>query len=262
MSEASISQPTLHIPILYGSQTGNSESCAKSLAASLPSKLYNSGDITPSQIKITSTAEQLDDFLELDKAPWTRFVIIICSSYGVGQAPLGCWKFRDLCDAILDSGNEGKEDPKMKELDGIQYAMLGLGDSKYSTFFKNPTTLDKALQKKGALRVGTLGKADASGEGSQAQSNVMKEWCNDIIKVVKDQVVDVVLHESLQEKKDIEEKLCHAKSFTCMLCKELFDDWEDEDEELKKTSAGGMNNFVIALIAVLAILIAMYMKKF
>ena len=30
---------------------------------------------------------QLDDFLELERAPWTRLVVIITSSYGVGQAP-------------------------------------------------------------------------------------------------------------------------------------------------------------------------------
>mmetsp|Transcript_19514 Transcript_19514/g.24585 ORF Transcript_19514/g.24585 Transcript_19514/m.24585 type:complete len:187 (+) Transcript_19514:67-627(+) len=168
-------KPSLHIPILYGSQTGNSQSCAESLAESLPTTLHKS--FSSSAIKITSTAKDLDDFLESDRADWPRLVVIICSSYGVGQAPLGCWKFRDLCDAILENDDSSAD----TRLVGLKYAMLGLGDSKYSTFFLNPTALDTALSKAGAERIGSLGKADASGVGDKVQSKVMEEWCENII---------------------------------------------------------------------------------
>lgn len=190
--------PNLHIPILYGSQTGNSQSCAESLAESLPTTLYKS--FSSSAIKITSTAKDLDDFLETDRAKWPRLVVIICSSYGVGQAPLGCWKFRDLCDAILEN-DDSDADTRLK---GLKYAMLGLGDSKYTTFFLNPTALDSALSKAGAERIGSLGKADASGVGDKVQSKVMEKWCEDIIPEIV-RVVKDFLGESEDEKKLIEQ---------------------------------------------------------
>jgi sulfite reductase alpha subunit-like flavoprotein len=130
---------------------------------------------------------QLDDFLELERCRWTRLVVIIASSYGVGQAPLGGYRFRDLCDAWLlersQKAEGGEADAAVNRgrvLDGVRYALCGLGDSKYTTFFKNPTVIDSALQAAGAVRVGELGKADASGVGDAAQSVVIERWIDGI----------------------------------------------------------------------------------
>ena len=151
------------ILVLYGSQTGNSEQAAIDLAEKAPSKLSND-DVT-----VTARHMQLDDFLEIERAKWPRLVVIITSSYGVGQAPLGCYKFRAMCDEIGKRKLSGM-------LDGVSYAMCGLGDSKYTTFFQNPSTINASLLAAGACRAGLLGKADASGEGEDEQGKVIQRW--------------------------------------------------------------------------------------
>ncbi|GKY91441.1 hypothetical protein MPSEU_000116400 [Mayamaea pseudoterrestris] len=156
------------IYFLYGSQTGNSEQAALDLCNDAVEKL--------SKFCIEPIHMQLDDFLELQECKWTRLVVIVVSSYGVGQAPLGSWRFRELCDAWL----EQKHEQETKLLDGVQYALCGLGDSKYTTFFKNPTVIDHGLTSVGAQRVGPLGKADASGKSQAAQSRVIDEWSRNI----------------------------------------------------------------------------------
>lgn len=289
-SKTTTQQHTLHIPIFYGSQTGNSQSCAETLASTLPKTLLSHQQKTQQnqqkhQIKITSSAKQLDDFLEFDHASWPRYFIIICSSYGVGQAPLGCWKFRELCDAILDDNNILMNDNDndndtttntttntskkgmMKEttLQGIQYSMLGLGDSKYSTFFLNPTAIDSALHKVGAVRIGKLGKADASGTGDNIQSVVMNKWCEDIVLDIMDQILNVIVKESEEDRECMECLLKKAKEETGYLCKEIFDDWEEEGGSGGGKQVGkgnySTNGFMILVVVVLAVLVALTMKK-
>jgi sulfite reductase alpha subunit-like flavoprotein len=104
--------------------------------------------------------------------------IIIVSSYGVGSAPLGAYRFRELCDAWSNLYGDKNDNPKI--LDGCQFAMCGLGDSKFPTFFENPTKMNESLMLVGAKRVGPLGKADASGTGKEVQANVIDRWMDGI----------------------------------------------------------------------------------
>ena len=115
---------TTEILILYGSQTGNSESAAHEIADQFPTKLAPmvKNDVKP-------TVMTLDDFLETHHAPWTPIIIIVCSSYGVGQAPLGARRFREVCDALLERKSENTY---AKLLNGVRYFLLGLGDSHYT----------------------------------------------------------------------------------------------------------------------------------
>lgn len=173
--------------VLYGSQTGNSEQAALDVCAKAPEKLspqvIQKRTGTPEQIVVQMKAMPLDDFLEMDHAQWTRLVVIITSSYGLGQAPLGCYRFRELCDewvSRLSSSQQGNCATSMRPLEGIQFALLGLGDSKYTTFFHNPTKIDQALRLAGAQRIGPLGKADASGTGDDEQLKVIERWIDDV----------------------------------------------------------------------------------
>mmetsp|Transcript_26915 Transcript_26915/g.41727 ORF Transcript_26915/g.41727 Transcript_26915/m.41727 type:complete len:228 (-) Transcript_26915:115-798(-) len=213
------------ILVLYGSQTGNSEAAAKQIATLIPGKLS----------KCSARHMQLDDFLEYEEAKWSRLVIICTSSYGVGQAPLGCYRFRELCDEIL------AKDGSNKMLDGLMYAMLGLGDSKYTTFFQNPTAIDKALTMAGATRVGSLGKADASGN----QLEVIDEWIDGIFSHLEKAVAVSVSGEAA-------DKLSTAQSNTRKMCMQLFPQF------FENSSGSGNNNpMVIAAIFVLIVAIIM-----
>lgn len=217
---------------MYGSQTGNSEQAAIDLAEKIPEKLSVGMDVTARHM-------QLDDFLEIERAKWPRLVVIITSSYGVGQAPLGCYKFRAMCDAIAERKLSGM-------LEGVSYAMCGLGDSKYTTFFQNPSTINAALLTAGAWRVGLLGKADASGEGEDEQAKVIQRW------------VDThwtKLARVLAEDPPAPEKLESAQKKTLELCEELFDDFAPK----KVGGFGGMMTIIVPII--LAILGAFLFGK-
>lgn len=176
----------------------------------------------------------LDDFLEVEHAQWTRLVIIICSSYGVGQAPIGARKFREVCDVILErfgyddvtttnddtnNNNNNKKGDDDKMLTGVTYALLGLGDSHYTTFFRNPTTIENALSTVGATRVGELGKADASGTGNMEQSKVIERWVDSIWKDLQ-----TIIDKPMTEEEELKLQKAHAQ--TWKLCLELYKEWK------------------------------------
>lgn len=175
------------------------------IAEALPEKLS-----TPS-LTISSRHMQLDDFLELHEAQWTRLVVICCSSYGVGAAPLGGYRFREYCNALLAPNKKYKD-----QLQGLQFALLGLGDSKYTTFFENPKTTDEALQAASARRVGELGKADASAD----QMAIIEKWIDGIWPS---------LQQALQEEPLSEKRLEEMKHDTLALCKELDSEFMAEE---------------------------------
>jgi sulfite reductase alpha subunit-like flavoprotein len=236
---------TLHIQILYGSQTGNSEAAAQNLSSVLPAKLSNAS------IVVTCTAMELDDFLEKTRAAWTPLCVIVCSSYGVGQAPIGAWKFRELCDLILKT-------PEYEGVfKGLRYAMLGLGDSKYTTFFQNPTALDSALTKAGAERIGPLGKADASGTGDNVQLKVIEDWSENIIADLK-KVVQKFSAMDDSTWRELNQDMKTIQGNTGDLCSLIYKDWQKKEG----VAALGQNTLLIALMVPLILAIAVaYIKS-
>ena len=218
------------ILILYGSQTGNSEAAAKQIAKLIPEKLS----------KCNARDMQLDDFIEYEEAKWSRLVIIVTSSYGVGQAPLGCYRFREFCDNIL------AKDGANKMLDGLTYAMLGLGDSKYTTFFQNPTAIDKALTMAGATRLGPLGKADASGD----QLEVIDEWIDGIFSYLEKRV-------SIPTTDESSDKLIIAQSNTRTMCMQLFPHFFADSSDSGNNNAMMMGAIFVLVVA----MIMMFMQS-
>lgn len=218
------------ILVLYGSQTGNSEEAAKRIAHEIPNHIP-----TP----WTARPMQLDDFLEFETAAWTPIVIVVTSSYGVGGPPMGCGMFRQLCDAIL-------EQQRSHILDGIRYFMLGLGDSTYTTYFQNPARIDEALTVAGAMRVGELGKADASGPQLELIQGWMDEelWPN-----LKQVVVNWKVG-------DGEEDVCQkAKERTWDLCLKVLPQLSEEVEDGSKDNGNVMLKWIAVAVLVIAILL-------
>ncbi len=71
-----------------------------------------------------TTCIQLDDLLEVCHAAYTKALVIFVSSYGVGQAPLGAYRFQSFTEALLAKNDDGGS---AKILEGFRYANLGLG---------------------------------------------------------------------------------------------------------------------------------------
>lgn len=245
-------EDTLDIPVLFCSQTGNASDAAENLAEKIPEYLS-----TPTT-KITSHAVTLDDFLDVElrktQAQMPTIFCVVCSSYGVGQAPLGGYKFRELCDYIISSQDKDKgtvsDGNRVSTLwEGCRYAMLGLGDSKYITYFGNPTALDGGLSKAGALRIGKLGKADVSGTDKQA--NVIERWSKDIISDLA-----LVLKEREAAKNTEGDGYCsrvrqsqeRMAAKTVEICRNVFDDWDEGQEILKKQEKGMLLRIFAAIL--------------
>ena len=229
--------------VLYGSQTGNSEAAAKDVCDKMSEKLspllLKKLTGTTNTIFVECSHMQLDDFLELERAAWTRLVVIVVSSYGVGQAPLGAYRFRELCDAWSAA--------KAKNiLNGVHFAMCGLGDSKYTTFFQNPTRINEALLQVGAQRVGPLGKADASGTGD-AQLDVIDEW----IQGIWPYLASVVVKEPLSS-----QRLTEMQQETIEVCRIINPDFLPD----RKSDASLF--FPLSMAAVAAIVAAAYYYYF
>jgi len=190
----------------------------------------------------------MDDFLEIalrtpsspekTHGAMPPIFCVVCSSYGHGQAPLGGYKFRDLCDYILESSEE-----RISTLwDGCQYAILGLGDSKYTTYFLNPIALDGGLSKAGAVRLGKFGRANVSGK-DVIQADVIEEWSKTIIS---DLSLAVRERESKVsggggDENGQEENLRETMAGrTLDICAEIFEDWDEGQIQQKKVATFGM----------------------
>ncbi|MEP0355117.1 assimilatory sulfite reductase (NADPH) flavoprotein subunit [Paraglaciecola sp.] len=121
--------PSQSMTILYGSQTGNAKGVAEEYKAkldalNLPSKLVSMADYKHKQLKTES------------------HVAIVVSTHGEGEAP---------DDAVeLHSFLGGKKAPK---LDGLKFAVLGLGDTSYEFFCQTAKDFDSRLQSLGATRI-------------------------------------------------------------------------------------------------------------
>jgi sulfite reductase alpha subunit-like flavoprotein len=237
---------TEEVLVLYGSQTGNSEQAAielceqaaVKLSPEAVRKLTGRNDV----VAVRCRHMQLDDFLELERAAWTRLLVIVVSSYGVGAAPLGAYRFRELCDAWTEQQEDGM---LQQSLEGVSYAMCGLGDSKYTTFFQNPTAIDRGLTLVGAKRVGPLGKADASGTGEAAQGKVVDEWRDGIWK----HLAAVLVEEPVSN-----EKLKEMQSQTVDLCRKINPDFLPEKQSLSPLLVRSI------LIAVLAVAVYYFLQ--
>ena len=114
------------LTILFGSQTGNAKHVAADLAEAakgrgLDVKLVNMADYKPAKLK--------DE----------KFLTIVVSTYGEGEPPEPAEKLFDFL--------VSKKAPK---LDGVEIAVLGLGDSSYEFFCKTAVDFEERLSALGA----------------------------------------------------------------------------------------------------------------
>jgi len=240
--------------VLYGSQTGNSEQAAedfcKELKEKFTSSYFRQQDLTP--VKVETTCMQLDDFLDYQHAAFTKTLVIFVSSYGVGQAPIGSEKFRSLADELLSlvERKEGRDYATL--LKGLRYALCGLGDSAYTTYLVNPSTIDKALTAAGAARIGEMGKADANAKkiGNDAQDKVITRWKEDLY---------IPLAKALSVQDNTGKNGKEMQTDTIPILMKLDPDYIPPKEFLKGTSTVGipivflMLGLIVAMVAALVI---------
>lgn len=117
------------LTILYGSQTGNAKAVATKVKAAaeqqgIAVKLADIGSY-----KTTALAKE-------------KYLLIVTSTYGEGEPPESAVAFHKFLFS--------KKAPK---LDGLKYAVLGLGDTSYEFFCKTAIDFDEQLAALGAKRL-------------------------------------------------------------------------------------------------------------
>ena len=142
------------INILYGTQTGNSESVANDAAEAAK----NHG--------LAPAVKSMDE-VELEALAEIEFLLIVISTYGEGEMPDNA---QLLWDAIsLDSA------PKMEK---TQFSILALGDSSYDDFCQAGIDWDNRLVELGAKRVYDRVNYDIG------LDELAEEWINNVIPIM------------------------------------------------------------------------------
>ena len=129
----------MKITLLYGTETGNAEM----LAEDIQSELEGAHEVD---------CQNLEDFAPADFDAGT-FYMLVCSTYGDGELPASAQPFAEMMAA---------ETP---DLNGVHFAIFGLGDSEYDeTFNHGSGRLAELMASYGASQLGDRIVHDASGE--------------------------------------------------------------------------------------------------
>ncbi len=130
--------------VLYGSQTGN----AKRLAEDLARRLH--------ERNVAVTLSCMSEFrpANLKKA---KHLFLLVSTHGEGEPPDKAKLFHEFL--------QGKRAPR---LEGVRYAVLGLGDVSYKAFCQMGKDFDRRLEQLGAERLQPRADCDVDFEDSAA----------------------------------------------------------------------------------------------
>ena len=136
----------MKIYILYGSQTGN----AQDISEDIYTRLSNNISYECIHMSLNSTFEN-NTFSFINTSETKTNIIIVCSTTGNGDAPeTANFFWRKL---------KNRNQPN-NLLNGIEYTVLGLGDTNYDKFCNMGKSLDKRFHELGAKRFMELHFAD------------------------------------------------------------------------------------------------------
>lgn len=147
-SPAALEKITL--TVAFGSQTGTSESLAKSAVKLLAAA------------HVSAKAKDLSAYT-VDDLKKEKYLLIITSTYGEGEPPDNVKGFHELLSQQESLG-----------LSDLQYAVLGLGDTNYAKFCQCGKDLDAFLERHGAKRLAERVDCDTDYEAAY------KKWTSDI----------------------------------------------------------------------------------
>lgn len=144
----------MEVKILYGTETGNSETLAHQAQQALESAGMQAEVLNMEDIKAQ----------DLEKMP---YILMITSTWNDGEPPSNAQELHDeLQTTDLDLSNS-------------KYAVLGLGESYYEHFCQAAIDFDEYLAKDGAERLLELEKADGDFE------DTFDNWINNVANRLK-----------------------------------------------------------------------------
>jgi sulfite reductase (NADPH) flavoprotein alpha-component len=140
--------------ILYGSQTGNSESLANDAAASAKSH------------GLLPVVKSMDE-IEVGQLTKMDYLLIITSTYGEGAMP-------DNAEMLWEAANSDAA----PRLENLNYSVLALGDTSYDLFCQAGIDWDNRLQELGANRVFDRVDCDVDFEAPAEQ------WISEVVPLM------------------------------------------------------------------------------
>ncbi|MEX3958718.1 assimilatory sulfite reductase (NADPH) flavoprotein subunit [Trinickia sp. EG282A] len=146
--------PTRRLTVLYGSETGNSRTLAKTLAEraaqrGLAVSLHDMVDYKPRQLK-----DEQD-------------VLIVASTYGEGDPPQTAADFFEFI--------EGRKAPKLPT---VRFGVLAIGDSSYERYCEAGKRLDRRFEELGAQRLAPRVDCDVDYE------EAANAWIDDVLDIL------------------------------------------------------------------------------
>ncbi len=159
------------INILYGTQTGNSESVANDAAS------------MAKQHGLAPSVQSMDD-ITLEQLAQMEYVLIITSTYGEGEMPDNA---QMLWDAI--SANDA---PRMEQM---KYSVLALGDTSYDKFCQAGIDWDHRLEDLGATRL--FDRIDCDVDFEEPAEN----WMSEVIPMMADGADTTAILEATEKPK-------------------------------------------------------------
>lgn len=141
------------VVVLYGTESGNAELVAEEVVEAI-------------ETRVPAEMVDMSDPAALPLLP-ERFYLVVCSTHGDGELPTGALPFAEALDRDRPS------------LDGVRYAMFGLGDSSYETYSRGSELIDERLAALGASRTGSYGRHDASSR--DVPSDLAIAWANEVL---------------------------------------------------------------------------------
>ena len=115
--------------LIYGTETGNAEELAEDAA-----NMAKGFDLD-------ATVMDMED-IEPDDISTSKRLIVVCSTWGEGEQPVNA---QDLYDAV--------EETEEGSMEGVNFAVLALGDTAFELFCESGKEWDTILEEKGGNRV-------------------------------------------------------------------------------------------------------------
>ena len=142
--------------LIFGTETGNAEELADDAAHSA-----KSFDLNP-------TVMDMEDISPEDISG-TKRLIVICSTWGEGEQPVNA---QDLYDSVSESD--------VGSMEGVNFAVLALGDSAFEFFCESGKEWDSILEEKGGKRTNERLDCDTD------YDDYAEGWIEDTLALMKE----------------------------------------------------------------------------
>ena len=141
--------------LIFGTETGNAEELAEDVG-----HLSRNLDFNPKVM-------DMED-ISLQDISSSKRLIVVCSTWGEGEQPVNA---QDLYNSVEESDDHC--------LEGVNFAVIALGDTAFEFFCESGKEWDKILHKKGGKRVAERIDCDVDYE------DYVQEWILNTLSLMK-----------------------------------------------------------------------------